>query len=223
MNNGIFILPTISRPENVTRLIESYRGVQECAPVVVFTWRDDPQFDAYRRIEWPEEWDVLIEKERYTAGDAMRRAFSYQPHADYYGFLADDIVFETKFAEPLAEAATPCYVAYPDDGLQHEKLCTHFVIGGDLVRELGYWVLPGLQHSGIDVAWHVVGLNADVLRYCPEVRYVHIHPLAGRAETDEIYEYAKSLLEQDNEVFQTWQHGKGIISDVQKAKRLAYS
>ncbi len=218
MKEGFFILPSISRPANMQRLIDSYREIHEHAPVTVFLWRDDPKLAEYQRIVFPQEWDVLIESERFTAGEAMRRAFEYSPDAEFYGFLADDIVFRTPFYERLREAAVPCFVAYPDDGLQHENLCTHFVCGGDLVRAVGYWALPELQHSGLDVVWHLLGLNANVLRYCPEVQYYHIHPLAHRAETDEIYEYAKGLREGDNRVFQAWQRGVGIREDVQKAK-----
>lgn len=220
---GFWILPTISRPQNLTRLIESYNAVAEDAPVVVFLWKDDPSFGDNMAQTWPENWLVLIEEERFTAGDAMRRAFKYAPKAAFYGFLADDVVFKTRWSAALSYAASTKFVAYPDDGLQHEGLCTHFVCGGDLVRKVGWWALPGLQHSGLDLVWMVIGRNVPgLLKYRPDVQWEHLHPLAHKAESDPIYEYADSLREKDNEVYQEWVRGEELPRLIKKLKVMLY-
>lgn len=222
-SEGFWILPTLSRPKNLARVIESYRDVQEDAPVVVFLWKDDPAFGENLAQSWPPEWVVLVENERFTACAAMRKAVRYAPKAAFYGFLADDVVFETPWSKALAYAADPCFVSYPSDGIQNELLCTHFVCGGELVRELGYWALPGLEHSGVDLVWMVLGRNVPgLLKFRPDARWEHLHPLAEKAERDEIYEYADSLRERDNEVYQEWIRGDGLKRDVAKVRNLLY-
>lgn len=222
-SEGFWILPTISRPQNLTRLIESYNAVEEAAPVVVFLWRDDLKFAENMHQKWPREWTVLIESERFTAGEAMKRAFKYAPNAEFYGFLADDVVFKTQWSQQLKESAVPCFVSYPDDGLQHEGLCTHFVCGGELVRALGYWCLPKLEHSGIDLVWMNLGFNVPgLLHYRPDVQWEHLHPLVNKAEKDEIYDFARSLLKQDDEVYQDWVRN-GIKQDIETVKKLLYA
>ena len=219
--SGIFILPTISRPKNLERFVKSYREVKENAPIQLLLWANDPKIKEYLdlQIHIPDKWELTILEERFTAADAMRFCVDTHPDADYYGFLADDIIFHTKFSKRLGEAAYPVFVAYPDDGLQHEALCTHFVCGGELVRTLGWWALPGLVHSGIDLVWMLFGLNIKgMLKYCPDVAYEHIHPYAEKAPTDEIYEFAKKHLPEDNEVYQAWQKGKGLLDDVETLK-----
>lgn len=221
-SEGFWALPTISRPANVTRLIESYNDVKEKAAVVVFLWKDDPSFAENMAQKWPKEWLVLVEGERFTAAEAMRRAMRYAPRASFYGFLADDVVFHTQWSTALAEAAVPCFVSYPDDGIQHEQLCTHFVCGGELIRALGYWALPGLEHSGLDLVWMNLGYNVPgLLRYRPDVQWDHLHPIAHKGKKDKIYEYADSLREQDNTVYQSWLKG-GLERDVRIAREVLY-
>lgn len=227
---GFWILPTISRPKNMGRLIESYKAVAEDAPVVVFLWRDDPHLEEYLNLSldkdpnrrWPNGWTILIEKERFTAADAMRLAVKYAPRAAFYGFLADDVVFKTPWSRQLASAATPCFVSYPDDCIQGEGLCTHFACGGDLVRQLGWWALPGLKHHGIDLVFMNLGYNVPgLLKYRPDVIFEHMHPMVDKGKWDDIYNFAESILGEDNKVYQHWLRAD-LPSDIHKVRGLLY-
>lgn len=219
---GFWILPTISRPMNLSRLIESYRDVQEDAPVFVFLWTEDPKLPENMNQQWPENWTVLLEKERFTAGDAMRKAYTYMPNAAFYGFLADDVIFHTPWSRQLATAAYPCFVAYPDDGFQHEHLCTHFVVGGEMVRKMGWWALPNVQHTGLDLVWMLIGQNVPgMLKYRPDVQWDHLHHLLEKADKDEIYEYADSLRERDEQTYENWIE-VGLRPAIERAKEVLY-
>lgn len=219
---GFWILPTIGRPKNLRRLIESYRAVGEEAAVIVFLWSGDPKFAENMNQDWPPEWLVLVEGERFTAAEAMQKAFRYAPKATFYGFLADDIVFQTPFSQELAESAVPCFISYPDDSHQHETLCTHFVCGGDLVRELGYWALPGLYHTFLDSALMTLGHNVPgLLKYRPDVIFDHRHPLLGKGNHDEIYQYAQDHEDVDKETYRQWWEN-GLARDVKKLRSLLY-
>lgn len=219
---GLWILPTISRPQNLKRLIQSYRDVGEEAPVFVFLWTGDPKFPEVLNQEWPLEWTIIQEKERFTAGEAMRRIIKYAPKAAFYGFLADDIVFKTQWSAQLASAAAPCFISYPDDLVQGERLCTHFTCGGELVRRLGWWALPELQHSGIDLAFMNLGYNVPgLLKYRPDVIFEHMHPMVHKGAQDEIYDHAKSLMPEDNKIYQRWLRGD-LTTDIDKVRGLLY-
>jgi hypothetical protein len=195
--------------------------MNEGAPVQLQLWRDDPKIREYDLLHISDKWDIRIREKRFTAAEAMEFCRISYPDADFYGFLADDIVLKTPFSEALGEAATPFFIAYPDDSLQGEKLCTHFVCGGELVRALGWWALPGIIHSGIDWVWMLLGYNnPGMLKYMPDVIYEHMHPLVGKAKRDEIYDFAKSKLKDDDKIFQAWMKGPGLIRDVKVLKEI---
>lgn len=205
MTPGFWVLPTLRRPQNVARLINSYRDVGEHAPVVVFLWKDDPSWNEYINLPWPSEWDRIVVDEEFTAAKAMRMALEWAPDAEFYGFLGDDILFRTKWSEQLREASLPHFVAWPDDGYQGANLPTHFVCGGNLVRKIGWWAVPGMEHYGLDVAWKVLDRKCPgLLRYCPEVRWEHRHWFKDRRLMDDVYRKAQRLHDADSK---EWRNG----------------
>lgn len=221
MMQAVWVLPTLHRPHNLKRLIESYRAVGERAKIYLMLWQDDPDLSEYQKLSIPEEWTINIRAERFTASDAMRALVTAYPRADSYGFLGDDVVFHTKWKDELAQAAAPCFIAYPDDCLQHERLCTHFVCGGDLVRALGYWALPGIVHSGLDWVWMLIGYNVrGLLKYCPQVIFEHMHYIVGKAASDKVNDFALSHIDNDDAIFQKWMRGDGLRNDVMKAREV---
>jgi len=211
-----WILPTLQRPHNLARLVESYSDVgEEGASVSVLVYYADPFIDSYLAIELPPTWTLCVENFRFTATDAMRWLVKGFPTAQCYGFLGDDVVFRTKWWERLAGAAGDWCVSWPADGVQNEGLPTHFVCGGKLVRTVGYWALPGIVHSGVDLVWYVLGMNVrGLLQYCPDVEFEHMHPLVEKGEHDEIYQFARDALPKDSDVFLEWNGGTGLRDDV---------
>ena len=216
-----WVLPTISRPQNLGRLIDSYNEVEENAPVLVMLWADDPFFDQYLSLQLPKRWELVVEKDRFTATDAMRFLVKTNPNASAYGFLGDDLIFHTPWWETLSEYADDSCISYPDDGIHGPQLPTHFVCGRKLVETVGWWALPGLVHSGVDVAWHLIGLNIPgLIHYCDDVKFEHLHPIVNKGQDDQIYKFARSHLEADNKVFQEWHNGTGLRDAVMKVRSM---
>lgn len=217
-----WILPSLMRPHNVARLIESYHAVGETdAPVTLLIWHDDPFFDSYLALQLPRGWDLVVENFRFTAADAMRWIVAAYPDADAYGFLGDDIVFRTTWWRQLAESAEDCFISYPDDGAHGPQLPTHFVCGRKLVEATGWWALPGLIHSGVDLAWYIIGLNVPgLLRYRDDVKFEHLHPLFHKGQDDEIYKFARSKLPEDSKIFMRWNGGTGLRDAVTKVREV---
>jgi hypothetical protein len=82
-------------------------------------------------------------------------------------------------------------IAYADDGFQHERLPTAWWLSRPIVDVFGL-AHPELRHLYMDNYWQSMGEGGKCLRYFPDVLIEHLHPLAGKAETDAIYERGNS-------------------------------
>ena len=61
-----------------------------------------------------------------------------------------------------------------------------------MIEHVGYMVYPTLTHLYIDNHWKAWGEAPDTLKYLDDVYLEHMHPFAGKAESDETYEKANS-------------------------------
>lgn len=160
--------------------------------------------DEYRALDLPAEWIVRVGPLTKAAG-ALNWFLKEFPARRVYGFVGDDCVLKTKgWDRRLSEAAGDWNIAYPDDGLHGEKLCTHFCIGGKLAAYVGWLALPGLDHNYVDTAWMAVGKVCGNLVYCEDVKFDHRHPLAEKAPDDPVYERGREKYERDRELFRRW-------------------
>lgn len=182
----MWILSSLGRPDRIRKVVDCYLWGQH-SQVVLALWGGDPRLREYLHSDWPECWRVEIVKPRgngATYNEILRR----YPNEPQYGFLADDAVLDVQgMLRGLEDAAGAWNVAYPNDGIQGERLCTMPCIGGNLVRAAGYLAPPHLQHWAIDNVWQEVGRATGGLRYHPEFSYTHMHPLVGRAPWDKTY------------------------------------
>ena len=205
----MWLLPSLGRPERAQRVAEAARDTK----ITLRLHKGDPRLKDYLRIEWPSKWKVVVGP-RLSLTETLNEAFRENPRERQYGFLADDTIpSPSDWSQRLQTVAGRDFVAYPDDGLHGEKLCTHFLIGGDLMRSVGFWCLPGLKHNFLDTVWYVMGSKLGVLRYVPEVKFEHLHPLAGKAEQDETYKIGQGWYEKDKKVFERWVTESGTPGD----------
>ena len=123
-----------------------------------------------------------------TVGEIFAKVFEKYPTEAYYGMVADDVVPETSGWDVImAETCQPDKIVWGYDGIQNDNLPVHPFIGGDLLRQLGWWAAPGLKHWFVDNVWKNM---ADALQcgvYLPQVRMVHHHHVNGKAVMDKIY------------------------------------
>jgi hypothetical protein len=223
----MWFCPTYQRPEGLLELAESWEKYQPGKKLIVRVWENDPRGSDYAKIAWPKSWEFYVSPaEHFTP--AMNEFFSKYPEEDTYGFIADDIRLTSDGAlEYLEGLAAPFFIAYPNDTIQRELLCTHYCIGGDLVRLLGWFSPPFLQHGYTDQVWKAIGSKTGLLRYAPHAIFYHKHFLVpGRgAEYDEGYKkiYSKDgymtseIVKRDAEVFAEYRK-KALASDVALVK-----
>lgn len=124
---------------------------------------------------------------------------------DWYGFIADDAVPETKAWDRALIATADCHgvpgMAVPSGG-ETTGGCPHFVIAASLVREQGWLCLPGLDRLYIDTTWGEIAKAKGVYRERPDVVLSHRHfsnRLALRDAT-----YRKHRKTEDRALFEAW-------------------
>lgn len=197
--------PTFQRPERLRNLADSWELCEPETPLYIRIWKDDPRKEDYASQGWPESW-TFYEGDAEWCGEAMNEFLERFPDEDQYGFLGDDIVLRTKGGLGILERfAGDMGVAFPNDGLHREGLCTHFCCGGRFVRALGYWAHPDFRHHYLDGVIFSIADHMKMLRYCPGVIFEHQHPLINDAiEVDATYEKANAGWEDSIGKFKTW-------------------
>ena len=187
----MWFCPTFQRPERLAALAVSWNKCAKKKPLAVRVWKDDPRLKDYFSISWPKGWDLYVSEAEYCI-EAVNEFFEQHPGQGSYGFIGDDVVLRTPWGlDKLERLAEGKFLAYPNDLIQRNRLCTHFCMGGDLARVLGWVMPPQFKHGYTDLALFNIGINSGILRYAPEVIFDHQHIHVGKAEMDDTYERAE--------------------------------
>lgn len=169
---------------------------------------DDPALPQYRALDWP-AFTTVWTGPRVKMGGAMVEAFARWPDADCYGPMGDDTVpLTARWDAELRDTAGDWFIAYPDDRLKGQSQATHPYVGGEFLRAIGFWSLPGLVHLYTDAVWDWLGRLYGNLIYRPDVVLDHRHFSNGRAPADATYARVfngKPHTETDRECFTRWQ------------------
>lgn len=202
----MWILPSRGRPKNLLRFFQHWELTESTTPGVVVLDRNDPALDGYREVVLPSAWSLIV-IEPIGLGATFNYVFNHWPHNPWYGMLADDVIPRTQgWDKILVEAAGNDGISYADDGINADRQVTHCVLGGDLVRSLGWICLPGLQRIYIDNVITEIGQDRGVLRYCGDVSLEHMHFSNNKAEMDKTYE--KPEASSDLAIYQKWQESR---------------
>lgn len=209
-----WIVPTRGRPDAVPRLDEAWTatGAWECADLVLVVDDDDPECEQYydraRKTHtsvWAiSSWKPMVHKLDWAAV-GLAGGYGYTA----LGFGGDDHVPRTPgwarvYLDALAELGTG--VVYGDDLYQGERLPTQWAMTADIVRELGRMVPAPVDHLYCDNAILELGQAAGCIRYVPDVVVEHMHPVAGKARSDEGYARvnARAQYRKDHSAFEQW-------------------
>lgn len=196
----MWIVPTRCRPNNCQRLIASEWNTG----LVLCIDSDDPLMGAY--VSLPVRNSVMITGNPPGIGLAAiyNREFRALQDLPWFGIGADDMLPESPGWDlRLVNAAGRDGLAYGDDGRGPGHRPTHFVLGGDLVREIGWLALPGLQRLYIDTVWSDIARSRGVERYCADVKLTHVHFSTG-APMDAVYRKSPETKAHDLSVYTAW-------------------
>lgn len=214
------IVPTRGRPENIRRVIAAwdFTNAWADADLVLVVDADDPEIAGYRDevrtlqrhvspvelIEVP-AWMPMVHKLDAAARDLAegRRYFAL-------GFAGDDHLPQTigwaaRYLTVLRELGTG--MVHGDDGYQGSNLSSEWAITSDVVRALGRMVPAPVEHMYCDNSMMDLFTAAGAMRYLPEVRIEHMHPVVGKAETDEQYQRVnhRDQFRKDRTAYEAWQ------------------
>ena len=166
----MWILPSKGRPHNIKRLFEAWEETKSSTPGIIAINNNDARINEYREIKLPDNWK-LMEFPLMSMGKRVNHVLSLFPGLDWYGYIDDDAVPRTDYWDiKLVEAAKNDGIAYPWNGIKNEKLASQFVIGGDLVRRLGWIIYPGLARIYGDDIITDIGRQLDCLHYLDDVK-----------------------------------------------------
>ncbi len=189
----MWVVPSRSRPHNIQRLAKC----EASTSFLLMLDDNDPMLGGYAPL--PDNWHVRV-NERMPLSAIYNAAFHEFSDLDWLGIFADDVTPETPgWDTKLIEMAGSDGMAYGDDGIGAP---THFCLGGDLVREMGWLAYPGLNRLYIDTIWRDIAESRGVLRYLPDVKVTHMHPSVGRAPMDAIYR--KQGKAEDKEIYENF-------------------
>jgi hypothetical protein len=235
MTDLITIVPTRTRPEAIPRVVEAWQATgafDDGAEVMFVIDYDDPRFVDYMDALQANTqdgvnftsipyWKPLVPK----LNDRALSLALYSPEVFALGFAGDDHLPRTpgwarRYVETLREAGTG--IVYCDDGYQGENIPTQWAMTSDIVRALGGMVPAPVEHLYCDNAVRDVGRQAGCLHYLEDVLIEHMHPVAGKAPSDEQYQRVNSRTQYrgDRPAYRRWRDGAGLTDDAAKVRAL---
>lgn len=195
----MWLLPSRQRPEHLRRFFDAYRETGADSQGVV--WLDGDDYDKYSDIDLPGGWHFIIHARLDSVGALTNEFFRKFPDEPWYGLLGDDVIPRTQgWDRKLIDAAGNDGLSYGNDRLYARA--SHPVVGGDLVRELGWLALPGCKRIYIDNALEEAARRRGKVAYLNNVIVEHMHWSNGK-RTKDIVDQKEGNLE-DQKVYEAW-------------------
>lgn len=213
----MFFVPTYKRPDRCQRLLDSISSASPSTGMVIVHGHDF----SYDQLRLPPKWGMTyIERKRPGCCEPFEWAFHTYRNLDWYGIIDDDMIVRSEsFQEPLVAAAGFWGLSHSNDGSGRQRMHGAVVYGGDLVRTVGWWAPPGLQHAYFDDAWEKIGAGLNNRVRLADVMVEHMHWAYGKADVDEAYN-SKPDIHADYRVWQQIEHSEveNAIRKVRKAR-----
>ena len=169
----MFFTPTYKRPERLKNFIDAYIRTGATEPVEVTI---QGHHELYKNIEFPETFKVVWLNDNIGLIAALNQAFERNPNEPYYGICCDD-------QEPITHGWDT----------KTKELCGNYKIiggndqspvwqtrwagmgslGGDLVRDAGFFMPPCTWHICGDDWWELVGKTLGNWEIHPEILSKH--------------------------------------------------
>lgn len=214
----LVMVPTRGRPQNMLDLIATFLETSELDSTRLWFWvdNDDPERHNYKSAVEP----FLGLGIEFTCGPRLRLGPTLNKMAagrvgqfEYLGFVGDDHRFRTPGWDVIFEEALSWHsmaMVYGNDLVHGPNIPTAAFMTSTIPKKLGYFVPPGIMHLFADNAWKTMG-EATQLIYRGDVIIEHMHPLVGKAESDEGYVEvnAPEVYQRDQAAFELWRDYSG--------------
>jgi hypothetical protein len=189
----MWLLASRNRPHLAAECIAACTDMGMLSPAILYV--DAETADGYERIPLPGNWTLHVAGEHAGLSAALQWGLTAFPSEPSYGWLADDMrPLSPQFDRLLEHAAGTRFMAQAMDNWAavRDPVSVRRGIepsagqcwGGDLVRAVGWWALPGTFQAGTDVAWCRMLSELGRVRYLPHVVVEHRHWRTGKRERD---------------------------------------
>lgn len=184
MNSVLLIVPTRGRPDKSIEFYEEFKKNSTITDLVFGLDDDD--------VEYPRIPGVMYEvnPRAMMNGTLNLIANKYADKYDYIAFMGDDHRPRTYgWDQKLVDLITDIKygIAYGNDLYQGENLPTAVLMTSSIVKTLGFMAPPAMKHLYLDNFWKNLGNELKTLKYDSNIIIEHMHPVAGKANTDDIY------------------------------------
>lgn len=221
----LIIVPSRGRPHNIAALHDAWSATTTgAAGLLVAADEDDPTLPDYDRVCAERGIELTVGPRLRMVPTLNAVALERAPHHFAVGFMGDDhrprtVGWDAHYLAALRTLGTG-YV-YGNDLLAGERLPTQVAMTSDIVQTLGAMVPAPVRHLFADNTWWDLGHAIDRIRYMPDVIVEHLHPIAGKVESDAGYEEVNhpDAAEEDRRVYAHW-YANQMSADVQKLQAL---
>jgi len=206
MTELLWLVPTRTRPERAAELLQAHLEHTDGSSDLLFILDADPDPQAYLEALRAVAGDLPLNKDRQRLPGTLN---AWGPEMaktiPYIGHMGDDHRPRTKGYDGMMLAALKEKggVVYGDDGFQHEALATSVALDSRIISTLGF-MCPSTTHYYADNFWVELGHNIGRLTYMPEVSIEHLHPLAGKHESDDLYDETAKAFDADTLIWQSY-------------------
>lgn len=203
----VWIIPSYNRPKQCRELIEQMKATGISTKGILFINGCD-MLAEYKKIELPAGWQFMMHDPNIGCNAPLNEIFKRFPNEPWYGCINDDEwVFTPEWDKKLIQAAGSWYVANANDGWKSPARLQSFVVcGGELIRTIGWWVLPGLWHWHGEEVFEILAAHCGLRRFCHDIKTEHRHWRNNRAVRDATYESGEVNAKQDGVIFKQWLH-----------------
>jgi hypothetical protein len=198
----LVVVPTRGRRENTERFLRSFEATAELpANVCLITDDDDMSYDD---ITLPPSVGIICIPRASTQVKVNYAAIPGALTHRAVMFLGDDNVFTTagwdhRIMDRLSNIAAGM-VHVNDLGGRESLIACNMAISSEIIRELGWFDEPSMNHFGVDNVWMELGVAANCLSYLPDVVIEHRHYIFGKAPEDQLYSETRRRWWDEDEV-----------------------
>jgi hypothetical protein len=206
----------------VARLIESF--AETCrgdTQLVIGLDRDDPQLQGYSVAGSGAEY-VIEDGLRFVVPWTNHLASLYVDDFRFLGAIGDDNVPRTVgWDVKVCESLERNHFCFGDDlypGRATGTLCCHVFTRSEVVKALGYFGPPSIEHMYVDPVWMAWG-QATSIEFLPDVILEHMHFSCLKSERDDTYAASDALVPADCARYNAYcSDPGGLQADIAKIK-----
>jgi hypothetical protein len=226
----LVIIPTRGRPHAIPEIMQAWADTGAIADVLFCVDKDDPELAGYKQQAKALADDGRVRfvfwARKRLVGTLNQAAVKNAPDYRFLAFMGDDHR-PRPAAQPWDERIRICLsggpgIVYGNDLLQGEAMATAVAMTSDIVQTLSYMAPPAMVHLCVDLCWVDWGRGMGRITYLDDMVIEHLHPAAGKASVDAVYEDCNSSerASADAAAYYDYRDNGGLQADLDKLRAL---